>query len=1331
MRISAKDNSGIAVVVKCVSVLLIAALCLIDVPLSFAAFHSVSKSTFGASVTIGGTIPDPDPVDPDERLYSITFPYIKYFLDRAVSEGDFKGMSRSFHDHVKGECAVSESIILHGASSYDQALLGRLSLAGGSTAILDTYVEYFKLIADPNNPVFNSNGAYKNAKAQALLYGPYRIIRITGRDIEGWYNNWDWAVDTGAAAVIALYALDAYQKTKNNDYKDLAVQMGEYALKLQDTDGGIRFGPRHMYHDSDPVNFYWHLKSTEQNERMLYAFEALYLVTGNIAYYTAAEGIKSWLKGMYNKDFNLYHSSAEYKNGQWIKSELGTDSEYVATDVMALAPFKMMFDDIYFGLTQQARDMEVDKMFEAIESRTAFLNNSGNPVFFKFSVSQDSSAGQYGSVEFSSQMALAYLKVAQIYHKRDNLVKALEYLNKYKTLIASLENYFSIPQSDSRSRIAPYASFLDGSVAAGVPTGTGYDTYDCKAALASSYYAFAKAGYSPYVLGGGYGIPDIDEEDKDEDKDDNKVYDFNSYEAHEIGSDGFTKYEKYILRASKADIFDESIGVELTVSPDSGQAPLDVEFTASINPAATGNIVKYEWDFDGNGVYDRWQYASKGNKVKYKYTAGGNYSPRVRITTKSGTVDTATVTINVLKPASAPTANITGQAAGIPAINNLVIPALRHFDATTSGSNKIVRYQWDTTGDGEYDITSQKSGYVSKTFNETISKVFRGSLKITDSQGLSDIAYMDINHDATSWDSSEYRPMVYLDNNIVYGASSSPVSLGGYGMPAAGNSYGYAKKLEWDFEGNGIYDWSNSLIAANNPANDTWTISKKPGKKLTDVTHQYGVPGVYRARLKAHTEANLSSYKTAIVIVSGEEPAVRANASVSYDELPVPMPVGILTVQQASANNFVNEITDGKIPLKVYFNHSKSSGAVKYEWDFTGNKKIDYVSTDRYEMPVYEYTVPGYYVAMLRVTDSNGLVDVDYVPVFCTYHGTGTYASSVRMPRHGQVIAGNSVTLVADVFPDESGVNSVMFQYSTDGGNTWVDIGEGKSIMSYSRTWDTTLLPDDTYLVRAMVNGIQSSDYNFVSLIIDNSKVSPDLYENNNGTRIKRQIVDPGRENNIVLPDGTHINIPYGALPVNGDMPKVAIEEMIISGIINAIRINITDTNTFLKDITISIPYPDENNDGIVDGTNIDENTLTIRWYNEDKGEWEPLYDSVVYPDENFVSAKVNHLSLFDIGGAAAVIGGGLGGAFAGDSMASYCFIATAAYGTPMADEVVALRCFRDDYLIKTAAGRGFVDGYYRYSPPIARFISDKPALRKIVRAMLKPLVRFAKARQQ
>jgi len=69
------------------------------------------------------------------------------------------------------------------------------------------------------------------------------------------------------------------------------------------------------------------------------------------------------------------------------------------------------------------------------------------------------------------------------------------------------------------------------------------------------------------------------------------------------------------------------------------------------------------------------------------------------------------------------------------------------------------------------------------------------------------------------------------------------------------------------------------------------------------------------------------------------------------------------------------------------------------------------------------------------------------------------------------------------------------------------------------------------------------------------------------------------------------------------------------------------------------------------------------------------------------------------------------------------CFIATAAYGTPMADEIEILREFRDGYLLTNPLGQALTDLYYNVSPPIAEFITEHPRLKPIVRVGLLPAV--------
>lgn len=73
------------------------------------------------------------------------------------------------------------------------------------------------------------------------------------------------------------------------------------------------------------------------------------------------------------------------------------------------------------------------------------------------------------------------------------------------------------------------------------------------------------------------------------------------------------------------------------------------------------------------------------------------------------------------------------------------------------------------------------------------------------------------------------------------------------------------------------------------------------------------------------------------------------------------------------------------------------------------------------------------------------------------------------------------------------------------------------------------------------------------------------------------------------------------------------------------------------------------------------------------------------------------------------------------------CFIATAAYGTPFVYEIEELRNWRDRSLSRTSYGKIFIRNYYKYSPPFANYISEKKNLKKAVRILLKPLIRYAK----
>ena len=106
-------------------------------------------------------------------------------------------------------------------------------------------------------------------------------------------------------------------------------------------------------------------------------------------------------------------------------------------------------------------------------------------------------------------------------------------------------------------------------------------------------------------------------------------------------------------------------------------------------------------------------------------------------------------------------------------------------------------------------------------------------------------------------------------------------------------------------------------------------------------------------------------------------------------------------------------------------------------------------------------------------------------------------------------------------------------------------------------------------------------------------------------------------------------------------------------------------------------------------------------------------YWQVIYRDDRGVVSSASALTAFT---AASPVPGSKGG----------CFIATAAFGSPMAGQVEILRQFRDRYLLTNNIGQKFVVWYYRNGPTAANWIKDKPLTKAAIRAALYPLIGFS-----
>ena len=74
-----------------------------------------------------------------------------------------------------------------------------------------------------------------------------------------------------------------------------------------------------------------------------------------------------------------------------------------------------------------------------------------------------------------------------------------------------------------------------------------------------------------------------------------------------------------------------------------------------------------------------------------------------------------------------------------------------------------------------------------------------------------------------------------------------------------------------------------------------------------------------------------------------------------------------------------------------------------------------------------------------------------------------------------------------------------------------------------------------------------------------------------------------------------------------------------------------------------------------------------------------------------------------------------------------WCFIATAAYGSTLANDVELLRRFRDTFLQTSVLGELAVEAYYTFGPAIAGVVRESEVVRATARAVLSPIVSTVK----
>ena len=237
--------------------------------------------------------------------------------------------------------------------------------------------------------------------------------------------------------------------------------------------------------------------------------------------------------------------------------------------------------------------------------------------------------------------------------------------------------------------------------------------------------------------------------------------------------------------------------------------------------------------------------------------------------------------------------------------------------------------------------------------------------------------------------------------------------------------------------------------------------------------------------------------------------------------------------------------------------------------------------------------------------------------------------ATIIRPGPGDRISGNAV-IVEAVSPDTD-IVSIKHQYREANPGIWKEITSSIETGSiFSVTWNTTNLPDGSYDLRAVATDDEGdTDPYPKSITVTVSHLNPDYSE------------DPlirDQENIIEREDGVRIEIPAGALDCDCDgILRISRPEQIPLGGNSAniyIEIELFFCQSQLNGPAfISISYPDEDDNGIVDGTFILEENLKVNFW--DGAEWIELPTSVD-TENNIATGATTHFSIFGLFGSPA-----------------------------------------------------------------------------------------------
>jgi len=315
-----------------------------------------------------------------------------------------------------------------------------------------------------------------------------------------------------------------------------------------------------------------------------------------------------------------------------------------------------------------------------------------------------------------------------------------------------------------------------------------------------------------------------------------------------------TDNEGNIALMTKTIIVTKSPVASFTATPVSPVTGETVMLDGSTSADPDGTVVRWQWDLDGNGTFERDTGANP--KTTTNFAAPGEKTVRLRVTDDRGA--TAIAAKVIIAANHAPKAAF-----------NPPSPAIAGNPVTLDGSpssdpdGTVAQYAWDLDGNGSFETGPTSTPTTTHTFANPGS--YNVGLQVKDNLGLTDMIAKVINVTAP--------PVAAI------GATPQPARPGKtVTFSAAGSSDpdGEIVKYEWDIDGSPGYEMGTGVT---------------PSASTT-----YGQPTEFTARLRVTDNVGATAVATMPVSVQNLLP------SVAFSATPNPVMAGSATTLDASGS---------------------------------------------------------------------------------------------------------------------------------------------------------------------------------------------------------------------------------------------------------------------------------------------------------------------------------------------------------------------------------------------------------------------------------------------